>query len=381
MLHVFPSFEYGGQQTRFAALARGLGAGFSHHVVALNGEAAARKLIPDGLSVSYASFRARKSRPASVSNILRLRKIIREVKPDLLCTYNWGAIEAVAANRLGRNVRHIHFEDGFGPDETPESQTPRRVLARRFLLRRGAVVVPSRMLEETAVERWKLSADRVLRVPNGVDCARFKTAPRPSGGAVTVGAVGALRPEKNHARLIRLFLKADAARCATLIIIGDGPERARLNALVKELGAEARVKLPGAASAVEKAYNRFDVFALSSDTEQAPVSLMEAMAAGLPVVSTNVGDVAQMVSGKNRACVTEPGDDEAYVYALAHLLQSREARVKIGAENRRKAAAEFSLEKMLRTHRSLYLSMARSGAQCGARSGAKAGANAGAWRS
>ena len=129
MLHVFPSFEYGGQQTRFAALARGLGAGFSHHVVSLNGEAAARKLIPDGLSVSYASFRARKSRLASVSNILRLRKIIREVKPDLLCTYNWGAIEAVVANWLGRNVRHIHFEDGFGPDETPENQAPRRVLA------------------------------------------------------------------------------------------------------------------------------------------------------------------------------------------------------------------------------------------------------------
>ena len=362
MLHVFPSFEYGGQQTRFAALARGLGTEFSHHVVSLNGEAAAKKLIPEGAPVAYASLRAHKSSLASMRNVLRLWKIIRDVKPDLLCTYNWGSIEAIAANRLGLGARHIHFEDGFGPGETPEKQARRRVLARRLLLRRGAVVVPSRVMEEIAVTRWKLSADRVLRMPNGVDCERFKAAPRPAGRTVTVGAVGALRPEKNHARLIRLFLQADERRNATLIIIGDGPERARLTALVSELGAEGRVKLPGAASAVEKAYDRFDVFALSSDTEQAPISLMEAMAAGLPVVSTNVGDIARMVSGKNRACVTEPGDDEAYVFALAHLLQSREARIKIGAENRRKAVAEFSLQKMLRAHRSLYLSMANAGA-------------------
>ena len=118
LLHVFPSFGFGGQQARFAALAHGLGEKFSHHVAALDGNFSAQSLVSDQISVQYSDFSARKSSGISLSNLAKFRKLLNDVRPDILCTYNWGSFEAVLANRLGANIAHIHFEDGFGPDET-----------------------------------------------------------------------------------------------------------------------------------------------------------------------------------------------------------------------------------------------------------------------
>ena len=122
--------------------------------------------------------------------------------PDLLVTSNWGSIEWALA-RIGTGVPHLHMEDGFGPEERAR-QLPRRVLARRLLLRRSTVVVPSRLLWRVANEIWRLPRSNVRLLANGIDVDRFATA-RPHRGAqpVVIGTVAALRPEKNLARLIR----------------------------------------------------------------------------------------------------------------------------------------------------------------------------------
>ncbi|MAW78617.1 MAG: glycosyl transferase [Parvularcula sp.] len=352
LLHVFPSFSYGGQQSRLAMLVRALGKEFRHHIVALDGDLTARSLFDSVSKIDFTPFKMKKSKGFSLSNIRCLRKLMADTKPDLLCTYNWGAIEAAIANRLGGKVPHIHFEDGFGPDESLDRQSSRRVLARRIILARSEVVVPSHGLEQLARSRWKLK--KVQRIENGVDVEQMKSGRRRHNSGLVVGSLGALRPEKNYARLIAAFKAADREKRARLEIVGGGPERGRLVALAAD---DERICLPGATAAPADAYARFDIFALSSDTEQAPISLMEAMAAGLPVIATNVGDIESMVSPENRAYITPLKNDEAYADALVRLMQNPTARADIGAANKRRAKSFFSLARMAAAHRTLYLAV------------------------
>jgi len=359
MAHIFPSFSYGGQQARFAALANGLGGEFYHHVVSLDGDLAARVMVLPAAPVRYRAFPAKKSRLASLSNIAGFRTLITDASPDILCTYNWGSIEAVIANRLFTHVPHIHFEDGFGPGEGPDQQLSRRVLARRALLGNSIIAVPSRVLENVALNIWKAPRENIRYLANGVDLRRFATASDRGQGqdSVTVGSIGALRAEKNYSRLIKAVASIEADHAIRLEIAGDGPARASLVKAIKDAGGGARMALPGATSSPEGAYGRFDIFALSSDTEQAPLSLMEAMAAGLPVVATDVGDIAGMLSAENRPFVTPLGDDTAYANALKALAADPALRMRLGRANAEKARRDFALEKMLDAHRALYLSL------------------------
>lgn len=349
LLHVFPSFSFGGQQARLAALARGLGAGYRHVIVALDGDHAAQALFDESVSADFKTLTLKKSSGLSLSNVWRLRRLIREENPDILCTYNWGSMEAVVANKFGPHIPHVHFEDGFGPDETIERQLPRRVRARRRLLKKIPVVVPSHVLEKTAAEKWGLKA--VRRIENGVDFDRLQGGKRGHNDALVVGSLGALRPEKNYRRLIGAFRAADYERRARLEIFGVGPELDALRAATKD---DPRISLPGPTVEAADAYARFDVFALSSDTEQAPLSLMEAMAAGLPVVATGVGDIAEMVAEENLSYITPAGDEDAYAHALAQMLQNPSARAAIGAANKRKAREVFSQDRMIAACRALF---------------------------
>ncbi len=355
LLHIFPSFGFGGQQARLAALTRALGAEFRHLVLSLDDNRQGRALFDENAPVEFNTYNMVKSAGFSVTNILTFRKLISSISPNLLCTYNWGSIEAVIANRLGPGAPHLHFEDGFGADEARGSNS-RRDIARRHILKHSHLVVPSSALQKIAVRRWRLNPASVHFIENGVDVERLHNARPPLKSGLVIGSVGALRAEKNYARLVRAFQAADRNRAARLEIVGEGPER---NALAAAAGGDARIALSGATPAPQEAYARFDVFALSSETEQAPLSMMEAMASGLPVVATDVGDIKAMVAEENRPFITAPGDDDAYAQALAQLMQNPSARAAIGSANRRKAREHFSIDRMAAAHRALYLSLAR----------------------
>ncbi len=171
LLHVFSTFAVGGPQMRFIALAAAFGPRYRHIVMAMdNDHACAARLVP-GLDVRCERIEVEKG--ATFSNVRRFRRRLRAIAPDVLVTYNWGAIEWAMAN-IPRRVRHIHVEDGFGPEER-ERQLPRRVLTRRLVLARSTVAVPSRTLWRIATEVWRLDPHRVRYVPNGSDskCIEF----------------------------------------------------------------------------------------------------------------------------------------------------------------------------------------------------------------
>lgn len=350
LLHVFPTFAVGGAQARMAAIANRCGPAFRHAVIALDGVTAARARLSPALDVRFPAVTPGKG--DTLRGVLSARAALRTLRPDVLVTHNWGSIEWVMANALV-GLRHIHIEDGFGPEERAR-QLPRRVLTRRFVLRRATVVLPSRTLHRIATGVWRLPARRVRYIPNGIDLTRFApgaaAAPREMP---VIGTVAALRPEKNLFRLLEAFARIAAGQPARLVIVGDGPERAALAARAASLGVAASVQFAGALADPAAAYRGFDIFALSSDTEQMPLSVLEAMGSALPVAATDVGDVAAMLADANRPYVVAP-DAAALAAALAALLAAPGLRSSLGAANRARAAAAFDAETMFAAYAALW---------------------------
>ena len=383
--HVFPSFAVGGAQVRFAALANHFGSAFRHVVVSLDGNLACRERLRSDLDVVFPAVTAPKN--AMLANACRFRRMLREWRPDVLVTGNWGAIEFALANILPV-ARHIHVEDGFGPEER-SAQIPRRVTTRRLVLGRSIVVLPSRNLVRIATDVWKLNPRHVRYVPNGVDLSRFaQAAVLPDDDAPAIGATGglppdidaidirssginpldvrppvigtvaALREEKNLVRLLRAFARVVAIRPARLVIVGDGAERAKLETLAVTLGVAGSVTFTGHRDDTPALYAGFDVFALSSDTEQMPLSVIEAMASGLAVAATDVGDVRTMVARENVPFVG-PLDDQALAASIAALLADAPRRAAIGRANRAKAGRDFDQAAMFAAWRDVWTGVVR----------------------
>ncbi len=345
LLHVFSTFAIGGPQRRFAQLANALGERYRHRLIALDGRCDARPLVEAPLEIR--ALAVDKGRP--LGNLLRFHAVLREERPDLLVTYNWGAVEWAFVNRLRHVAPHLHVEDGFGPEEV-QGQLPRRVRFRRLALARSRVVLPSTVLQRIALEVWRLDPARVQLIPNGIDCARYARPRLPHDGPPVIGTVATLRHEKNLGRLLEAFRGLGGR--ARLVIAGDGPERPALEARARALGVAA--EFTGYVERPEEILAGFDLFALSSDTEQMPLSVVEAMAAGLPVASVEVGDVAQMVAPENRPFLAPAGDGPGLARAMAALLDDPAARARVGAANAMRARTLYDEATMVAAYDRLW---------------------------
>ena len=356
IMHVFPGFGVGGAQVRFASLANHFGPAFRHIVVSLDGSLGCRARLRPDLDVTFPQVAAPKR--ATIANAWHFRGLLRAWRPALLVTNNWGAIEWAMANLLPV-ARHLHIEDGFGPEER-DRQLPRRALIRRLVLARSVVVLPSRNLQRIATTIWRLPAARVHYIPNGIDLERFAAARATTQAVdtppVVVGTVAALRAEKNLPRLLHAFAAVGQTAqppAAQLVIVGDGPERVALQNLAQSLGLQERVRFTGHIDDPSPMFATFDVFALSSDTEQMPLSVIEAMAAGLPVAATDVGDVRAMLAEANAPFVGRL-DAADLTRSLTALLGDPALRTRIGAANQAKARAEFDQAAMFRAYGALW---------------------------
>ena len=353
LVHVFPSFNIGGVQVRFAALAQALGGRFRHTVLALNNEYGAAALVSADAAVAYAS-----PPPPSRSPLTRLRRLaglLDELNPDLVLTHNWGAMEMVVANAFAGRP-HIHLEDGFGPEEA-NRQLLRRVWTRRLALARSQVIVPSKTLHHIATRTWGLDSGRVAHIPNGIaPLGKIRTPLNSLGldlpaGDVRIAWAGALRPEKNPLRLLRAF--APLKDRAVLLLIGDGPERPAVLEEADRLGLGAKLVLLGDRTDSRDIIAQCDLLALPSDTEQMPLVVLEAMDAALPVVASDVGDIREMVAEDNRAFIV-PASDAAFAGALQTLVGDAGLRSRVGLANLARQRAVYTLPPMVEAYSAVF---------------------------
>ena len=359
LVHVFPTFGYGGVPIRIADVISRLDGPFRHSILSLNGQIDAKSRIAEKIDANFPQPPTGRL-PGLLPTVARW---LKATQPDLLLTYNWGAIEWALGSRLLRGLRHIHFESGFGPEEA-DRQLPRRSLFRRLALRGSErLVVPSHLLVRIATEQWRVEPSKILLLPNGVNLARYHPdAGKPGllaepGGhhRPLIGTVSPLRKEKALDRLLRAAAPLLREGRCTLLIAGDGAERPTLEALAAELQIAEQTRFLGHVEDVAAFMPLLDVFCLTSDTEQMPNALLQAMASARSVAAVDVGDVARILSQENRALVVARDEQAAFTVTLNRLLEDAKLRHALGTANRRQVERNYDLEDMVAAYEALFL--------------------------
>lgn len=359
LLHVFATFDPGGPQVRITKIINALPKYFHHTIIAVDKKKGAMSLIKKDINVTYIDIEAN----TSFFYILRLIKTIYFLSPNLILTYNWGAIDAVLAALICHSKKVLHMEAGFRPDEAGCSQKKRRILYRRFLLRQvSGVIVPSLNLRNIAKSIWKIPNKKIFYIPNGVDCDQFSPGKaiqkrRKLGigdDECVIGIVAHLREVKNISFLIRTFASIKKKFSIHILIIGDGMERAKLASLAEKLDVKDNVHFLGHQEDPSECYKMMDIFALSSKTEQMPVSVLEAMASELPILSTDVGDIKKMVDIENHDFIVPLKNEYLYREALEKLVINKDLRTYLGKKNREKCLREYQHTKMISSYYNLY---------------------------
>ena len=374
ILHLHSGFNLGGKEARAVRLMNLWAGRASHSIISADPNAlGAAKAIAANVECDF----PHDSLPTihGLPEPMRYWRWARAMqKFDLILSYNWGAMDGVMAHRIFSPFMKlpplIHHEDGFNEDEAEKLKTKRNLFRRAALARAHALVVPSRRLHDIARSVWHQPEKRIRQIANGIDVGAYAVAPRPdaipgfirSPGKLVVGTLAGLRGVKNLPRLVRAV--APLKDRLQLVIVGEGPEKAAILAAAQAAGMED-ICLPGFLPEPAAYVGLFDIFALSSDSEQFPISLVEAMAAGLPVVSTDVGDVRDMVSPANRDYIV-PLKDEQMTEAFASLIADEALRKHIGTDNQIRAQAHYEEADMLHHYARLYEgAMHRPGALSG----------------
>lgn len=290
--------------------------------------------------------------------VIELARLLEKERVTVVHTHNPQPLIYGAPAALISGAKHVHTKHGANPDS-----------ARRKLVRQlaghlaDAYVAVSPETAEIARKQRECTNKRLSVIENGVDVERFARDERARlevrrelgipDDAWVIGTVGRVAPEKDHALLVRAAapLLGDRTR---LVIAGSGPEEARLRTLV-ESDAHARfVHLLGARSDVERVLSALDVFVLSSKTEGLPLVLPEAMAAGLPVVSTAVGGIPSVVREGVTGLLVPAGQPERLRSALASLEADRSRAAQMGRAARQLALERYSRKRMIDDYLALY---------------------------
>jgi glycosyltransferase involved in cell wall biosynthesis len=363
ILHLHSTFNLGGKEARAVRLMNHFGSAADHVILSAEPDSlSARDAIDSGIKVDFP-----KDAPslAGKPSLKRYREFVSYFRQfDLILSYNWGSMDGVMArtlfSRVGGLPPLIHHEDGFNEDEQQKLNWKRNWFRKFALGDARALVVPSERLSAIARDVWKQPEQKIQRIPNGIDVKRFTKKPQRGAlpgftkrdGEVVVGTVAGLRAIKNLPRLVRAC--AAAGDNVRLVIVGEGPEKATILAEAQSVGLGDRLLVPGFMADPARYIGLFDIFALSSDSEQFPISLIEAMAAGLPVAATDVGDIKSMVSQANQGFIKPVADESKFQESLTTLVQHQQLREDLGQQNQLKAQAEYNESKMLGRYGLLY---------------------------
>lgn len=359
VVHVIDSLAVGGTENGLVNLVGALAEEYRHTVIAMTAAGPLAERLPREVEVVTLGKRA----GLDVGAVLRLVRLLRRLQPDIVHSRNWGAFDAVAAAALARVPAVLHGEHGREASD-PEGLSPRRNRLRRWAAPfTSSFVTVSRDLARWLTGTVGVPAAKVVTIHNGVDTRRFgeedrEAARRTLGlGADTlvVATVGRLDPVKNHGALLDAY--AGLARMDgrhALVIVGDGPCRAALEARAARADLVGRVRLVGERNDVARLLAGFDIFALPSIAEGISNTVLEAMASGLPVVATRTGGNPELVEDGVTGRLVPVGDRAALIGALSGYLVDAHLRQLHGKAGRQRAMDEFSLERMVARYRALY---------------------------
>jgi len=316
--------------------------------------------LPPGVRVHHLPF------PAPVGYYLNwwhLRALLRTLRPTLLHVHY-----ATGYGTLARLTRYRPtLLSVWGSDVLvfPNQARWKRRLLRRNLLAADYVLATSHAMRRV-VEELVGGGQLVQVTPFGVDCEQFRPpAHQPSTGKITIGTVKGLERSAGVDALIHAFAllaRWHGDEPLQLLIVGDGPERARLERLTRSLDAAAQVTFVGAVhhQAVPQWLTQMDIFATLSNSEGFGVGVLEASACGLPVVVSNFGGLGEVVRHDVTGLIVSPRDPEAAARALDRLRSDRGLRARMGAAGRAFVLDNFEWSKTVDVMVDLYRTITQS---------------------
>lgn len=358
----------GGMNRHVLTLARGLAeSGFEVGVACPPDSALAEEVRAAGITYHPVAIAA--SPGANDTAAVRaLAAIVRRDGYDIVHCHGFkaGIVGRLAARLAGHThaalTVHNHV---LYRDDGRLKQAAHRVSERLLAPSTDLTITVSESLKRELVEAYGLGEDRIVAVPNGIDLAPFldapalRTASRAGLGlpedVTAVGAICRLAPQKGLRHLIEaVALLRPSPSDAVFLIAGDGPLAEELHAQAAEAGVEGLVRFLGHRRDVPALLAALDVYVAPSLSEGTSLGLIEAMGAGLPIVSTRAGGTPEMVADRRNGLLVEPGDAAALARALREVIASVELRRELGEAGRERALREFSREAMVARTAELY---------------------------
>ena len=354
--------ETGGAQTYVAALLPALTGRFEV-IVAAHGDGPLRDAALSAGARFVALRHVRRDlRPVhDVAAIAELTRLMRRERPDIVhANSSKAGVLGRTAAALARVPVRIFTAHGWAfKAYSGVGATLFRWADRSMAPLTTATICVSERERAAGLAARTCRAGSTVVIPNAVDAVAAPVA-RHDGAPPRVVTVGRLAAPKDALTLVRALAEVRAPFAAQ--VVGDGPERAALAAELRTLGLTSVVRLEGNRGDVPQLLAAADVFVLSSRSEGAPLSVLEAMAAGLPVVASAVGGVPEQVVDGTTGLLVAAGDARALAAAIERLLANRDLRRRLGAAGRERALARFDLEAMRRAHVALYArELARAG--------------------
>ncbi len=355
VVHLIYRLDFGGLETLLVDCINRMPDHYRHAVVCLTDYTAfAERITRPGVQL----FALHKPAGLGLGTHAKLFSLLRKLRPTILHTYNLSACEySLTAALAGVPVR-IHAEHGRDAGD-PQGLNRKHNLLRRLMAPWIDRFIPvSGDLRQWLVNVVGIDAAKTLLINNGVDTAHYRPGPRPHGRFV-IGTVGRVQDVKNQAALVDAFIALRAMlpqqrERLRLVIVGEGPLRARLEAQVAAAGIGDAVTLAGARSDIADQMCSFSLFALSSIAEGTPVTLLEAMACALPVVSTAVGGIPELVEDGKTGTLVASGDSAAMARALAAYAADEDLAARHGAAARARIERHYSVAAMVQAYAALY---------------------------
>ena len=307
-----------------------------------------------------------------ISGILRLAKRLAELAPDIVHTHNVKChVRGALAARLAGVPVVINTKHGRNHPVRPMARLANRLAC--------AVSTSLVAVSEDCADIWRriehANPAKVIVILNGVDLAAFdhvnsldidrrdpqETGPR----AVMVARLNQVKDPETLVRAVRLVRDGEPDFC--LDLVGDGPLRADVERLVQDLGLAGAARVDGARHDVKEILRNATLFVLSSTSEGIALTLLEAMAAGLPVVATRVGGNAEVVADGETGLLVPARSPEALADAMLTLLSDRRKCREMGRAGRERVAALFDVRRTVASYERLYLEALNSDARSRAR--------------
>jgi glycosyltransferase involved in cell wall biosynthesis len=362
-------FEPGGTERQMIELVRRLDrVRFNVHVACFEKRGAWLPRIGER-AASIVEFPIRGfARPATIAAMLRFAKWCRRERIEVVQTCDlYANVFGLPAAALGGVPVRIASRRELNPDKRPG-----QIRLQRQAYRCATTVVANSAAARGILLEEGLAAETIAVIPNGVEigspwlpASAGRLSKQPRRKIITVAN---LRPEKSHETLITAAnLLAVAFPDLEFQIVGDGPRRAELEALVRSRRLEDRVRFLGHREDVGQLLGQADIFALPSRSEAFPNGAIEAMAAGLPVVAGAVGGLLDLIDHGRTGLLIEPGNADALAGALRWLLTNPAKASQLGEQARADVQQRYSFERMVKAFEDLYLAGLPARSLAGAR--------------